>query len=173
MVSNINIIICLPMKHCPSFFEWILSILIMLLLTQLSDERKLRTTFCKSEMLGPVVSEMLPISDCDFTHSVHQPHFLFQNQGFHLLSKRIFKHHCWSWLLQWLSGKESTCIAGAARHTGSVPGFGRPPEGENNQFRYTCLENPMDTVASGLQSQGCKELDITEVTQQKHAHCWS
>ena len=45
---------------------------------------------------------------------------------------------------RWLSGKESTCIAGNARDSGSIPGSGRSPEGGNgNPLQYSCVENPM------------------------------
>ena len=62
----------------------------------------------------------------------------------------------------WLHGKESACSAGDA---GSVPGSGRPPEGgHGNPLQYSCLENPTDRGAGGLQSIGRKELDMTETT---------
>ena len=48
-------------------------------------------------------------------------------------------------LLQWLSGKESTCNSG---DTGSIPGWGRSPgEGNGNPLQYSCLENSMDREA--------------------------
>ena len=38
--------------------------------------------------------------------------------------------------------------AGDVRDTGSIPGSGRSPEGENsNPLQYSCLENPMDREA--------------------------
>ena len=44
---------------------------------------------------------------------------------------------------------------------GSIPGSGRPPgEGNGNPLRYSCLENPMDGGAGGLQpvgSQSCSQ----------------
>ena len=46
-------------------------------------------------------------------------------------------------LLWWLGGKRSSCKAGDAGNTGSIPGWGRSPEKE----MATCssiLENPMD-----------------------------
>ena len=47
-------------------------------------------------------------------------------------------------LFQWVSGKESTCNAGDAGHTGSIPGSGRSPGvGHGNPFQYSCLENPI------------------------------
>ena len=45
----------------------------------------------------------------------------------------------------WLSGKESACNS---EDTVSIPGLGRFPGGGNdNPFQYSCLENPMDSVA--------------------------
>ena len=46
-------------------------------------------------------------------------------------------------------GKESACNAG---DSGSIPGSGRSPgEGNGNPLQYSCLENPMDGGAHGLQ----------------------
>ena len=51
-------------------------------------------------------------------------------------------------LSQWLSGKESSCKAGAAENTGSIPGWGRSPGGgHGNSLLYPLLENPMDRGA--------------------------
>ena len=48
-------------------------------------------------------------------------------------------------LSRWLSSKEST---GNAGDTGSIPGSGRSPGGENgNPFQCSCLENPVDRGA--------------------------
>ena len=48
-------------------------------------------------------------------------------------------------LPRWLSGKESTCNAGATGDLGSIPRSGRSPgEGHGNPLQYSCLENPMD-----------------------------
>ena len=48
-------------------------------------------------------------------------------------------------LAQWLSGKESTCNAGATGDVGLIPGSGRSPgEGNGNPLQDSCLENPMD-----------------------------
>ena len=52
---------------------------------------------------------------------------------------------CLPW---WLSIKESTCNARAARDTGSIPGSGRSPgEGNSNPLQYSCLGNSMDRGA--------------------------
>ena len=48
--------------------------------------------------------------------------------------------------------KESACNAG---DLGSVPGLGRSlGGGHGNPLQYSCLENPMDSGACGLQSMG-------------------
>ena len=52
-----------------------------------------------------------------------------------------------------------------AEDTGSIPGSGRSPGEENgNPLQHSCLENPMDGGAWGLQFLGPKELDTTEET---------
>ena len=51
------------------------------------------------------------------------------------------------WLPQWLSSKESTCIAGDIRDVGSIPGSGRSAGGHGNPLQYSRLENPMDRGA--------------------------
>ena len=56
-------------------------------------------------------------------------------------------------------GKESACNAGDA---GSIPGLGRPSgEGNGNPLQYSCLINPMDRRAGGLQSMQSQELNTT------------
>ena len=37
-----------------------------------------------------------------------------------------------------------------------------PEGGLGNPLQYSCLENPKDKAAEGLQSMGCKQLDMTE-----------
>ena len=61
---------------------------------------------------------------------------------------------------QWLSGKESTCIAEATEDSGSIPGLGRSPRGGNgNPLQYSCLENPMDRRAWwAIQSMGSQRV---------------
>ena len=57
-------------------------------------------------------------------------------------------------------GKETACNAG---DPGSIPGSGRSPGEENGYpLQESCLENPMDRGADGLQSRGHKESDATE-----------
>ena len=49
---------------------------------------------------------------------------------------------------------------------GSIPGSGRSSgEGNGNPLQYSCLENPMDGGACGLQFMGSQELDTTERLQ--------
>ena len=44
--------------------------------------------------------------------------------------------------------KNAPANAGAEGDSGSIPGLGRSPEGENgNPLQYSCLENPMDRAA--------------------------
>ena len=46
---------------------------------------------------------------------------------------------------------------------GSILGSGRSPgERNGNPLRYSCLENPMDRGAWGLQSMGSQESDTTK-----------
>ena len=48
----------------------------------------------------------------------------------------------------WLSGKESTCNAGATGNAGLIPELGRSLQGGyGNLLQYSCLENPMDRGA--------------------------
>jgi len=57
-------------------------------------------------------------------------------------------------------GKESTYNAG---DSGSIPELGRSPgEGNGNPPQYSCLGNPIDRGACGLQSLGLKELVMTQ-----------
>ena len=57
----------------------------------------------------------------------------------------------------WFSGKESTCSAGDARDTGSIPGPRRSSEGKHgNPLQYSCLKNPMDRGAWWASPQGCR-----------------
>jgi len=52
--------------------------------------------------------------------------------------------------------KESACSAG---DKGSIPGLGRSPEeGNGNPHQYSCLENPIDRGAFGLQSMGSQRV---------------
>ena len=56
------------------------------------------------------------------------------------------------WLPQWLSSKESTCIAG---DTGLIRVSGRSPGGgHGNPLQYSRLENPMDRGALQAKVQG-------------------
>ena len=48
--------------------------------------------------------------------------------------------------------KNSSASAGDLRNVGSIPGSGRSPgEGNGNPLQYSCLRNPVDRVACGLQ----------------------
>ena len=62
-------------------------------------------------------------------------------------------------LPQWLSGKESTCIAEAVGDKGLILVLGRSPEGGNgNALQYSCLENPMDKGAWRAQYMGSQRV---------------
>jgi len=62
-------------------------------------------------------------------------------------------------------GKESTCNAGDADAR-----LGRcPREWHSNPLQYSCLKNPHgQRNLAGYSPWGCKELDMTEVTEHKH-----
>ena len=48
---------------------------------------------------------------------------------------------------------------GASGDAGSVSGSGRPPGGgHGNPFQCSCLENPVDSSAAGLQSTGSQRV---------------
>ena len=85
----------------------------------------------------------------------------------------FIKDNCSVCRCVWLSEKEPACNAGATGDSGSVPGLRRSPGGwHGNPLQYSCLENPMDRGAwraTVHSPQGCKELDMTEVTQNTHA----
>ena len=52
-------------------------------------------------------------------------------------------------------GKNSPANAGDIRDEGLIPGSGRfPGGGHGNPLPYSCLENPMDRGACGLQFIG-------------------
>ena len=45
------------------------------------------------------------------------------------------------------------------RDVGSIPGSGRSPGGGNgNPLQYSCLENPMDRIASQVTVQGSQSV---------------
>ena len=57
------------------------------------------------------------------------------------------------------SGRESAS-AGDTRHTGSIPGLGRPPGVENgNPFWYSCLDNLMDRGACRAAAHGLQRVE--------------
>ena len=71
-----------------------------------------------------------------------------------------------SGLPNWLSGKESACIAEAAGDTGSIPGWGRSPrEVKATHSSILAWRSPW----WGQCPQGHKESDTTEVTQHSAA----
>ena len=68
----------------------------------------------------------------------------------------------------WLSNKEFTCNEG---DTGSIPGLGRSPGGENgNPLQYSCLENSMGRGYWQATAHVITEPNMTEVTYQNTQH---
>ena len=52
-----------------------------------------------------------------------------------------------------------TANAGDVRDVDPIPGLGRSPGvGNDNPLQYSCLENPMDRGAGGLQSMGSQRV---------------
>ena len=63
-------------------------------------------------------------------------------------------------------GKESACNSGGDLDL--IPGSGRSPgEGNGNPLQYSCLQNPMDRGAWGLQSTGSQRVRNNLVTKQQ------
>ena len=63
-----------------------------------------------------------------------------------------------------LGVKNMPANAGGVKDAGSIPGSGRSPGGgHDNPLQCSCLENPMDRGAEGLQSMG----------SQRVGHAWS
>ena len=68
------------------------------------------------------------------------------------------------WWLNWASQvalmvKNKPTNAGDIRNAGLIPGLRRSPgEGHSNPLQYSCLENPMDRGAGGLQSMGSQRV---------------
>ena len=55
--------------------------------------------------------------------------------------------------------KKPPANAGDAGDAGLIPGSGRAPgEGNGNPLQYSCLDNPMDRGAGGLQSMGLQKV---------------
>ena len=55
--------------------------------------------------------------------------------------------------------KNPPANAGDVRDVGLVPGLGRSPgAGHGNPLQYSCLENPTDREADGLQSMGLQRV---------------
>ena len=57
--------------------------------------------------------------------------------------------------------KNPPARAGDKRAAGLIPGLGRS---HGNPLQYSGLENPMDRSLAGYSPEGCKDLDMTEVT---------
>ena len=100
--------------------------------------------------------------------SALQPHGLYsqwnspgQNTGVCSYSplQGIFPTQGSSWMLKWLSGKQSAC---QCRGQVFNPGLGRSPGvGNGNQLQYSCLENFIDRGARQAEVYGVIESDTT------------
>ena len=61
--------------------------------------------------------------------------------------------------------KNLSANAGDVRGMGSIPGWGRAPEGgHGDPLQYSGLENPMNRGAWWTTVHGVTELDMTEAT---------
>ena len=94
------------------------------------------------------------------THLIIPSNYFYQERVLLYLFACIF-----GWLVGfigiplWLSGKESSCSAGATGDGDSILGLGRSPgEGNGNPHQYSCLENPVNKGAWWLQSMGLQKV---------------
>ena len=54
---------------------------------------------------------------------------------------------------------------------GSIPGSGRfPGEGNDSPLQHSCWQIPRTEEPGGLQSMGCKQLDMTEQLNNEREH---
>ena len=61
--------------------------------------------------------------------------------------------------------KNPPANAGDTRDAGSISGSGRSPGGgHGNPLQYSCLENPMDRGAGGIQSMGLQRVTHDLIT---------
>ena len=68
-----------------------------------------------------------------------------------IANRAQFPHVLWASQVA-LEVKNPPDNTGDTRDVGSIPGLGRPPGGgHGNPLQYSCLENPMDRGAGGLQ----------------------
>ena len=90
--------------------------------------------------------------------------FLVTSSGFRGLSS-----HMWASQVV-LVVRKPYASAGDLRHTGSIPGFRRFPEGgHDNPFQYSCLKNHMDRGAWHAIVQGFTRVGhdlVTKTTRQ-------
>ena len=72
---------------------------------------------------------------------------------------------------RWLDGKESAYQAGDMGDVRSIRGMGRSSgEGNGNPLWYSCLGNPMDRGAGGLQSMWSPEVGHDLAVKQQWQH---
>ena len=117
----------------------------------------------------------------EYLLNIHTKNFNFaQNLGYNLLLQKesvlsisfIFKIYFYFlleyWFPRWLSDKYPPTNA---RDSGSIPGLGRSPgEGNGNPLQYSCLDNPMDRGAWGLQPMGSQRVGCDWAHTCTHAH---
>ena len=85
-------------------------------------------------------------------HSGNWPH--------HLLLRELMLFKVDIGVPRWLNGKD---LATNVEDKGSILGSGKSPgEGNVNPLQYSCLGNPMDSVAGTLQSMGVQRVNTTE-----------
>ena len=75
----------------------------------------------------------------------------------------------------WPRGQESTCNAGDAGDSGSIPGSGRSPEGgHGNPLQYSCLENAMDRGVWWATVHGVAKsrTHLKQLSLQAHVYVW-
>ena len=69
--------------------------------------------------------------------------------------------------------KNPPANAGDTRDAGSIPGWGRFPEGgTGNPLQYSCLENPMDRWAWGATACGVAKTQIALRMHALHSRCF-
>ena len=86
--------------------------------------------------------------------------------GSHSPLQGIFPTQGSSWMLKWLSGKQSAC---QCRRQGFDPGLGRSlGVGNGNRLQYSCLENFMYRGARQAEVYGVTESDMTRPRHWPH-----